>query len=440
METGILPDPAVMKVLEDPFGFNMLVTGEKHVNPNRFFSHFFFREYFLFMPLFLQKFTDPISSVYLSGALIKILVHIMFIYFLAKFITGRGKITDDKFILVAVIVSPLLQAYGYWSRMGIIDHSVTYVFFYALPLVLLMMFIFPILQLLYRNSRMSVTTFVLLLPFTVILPLSSPLIPGVILILVCVQLLFLGVSKFFASVNFFPETKVQTKALLLLSLATFWSLYSVFLGFFDSNYEEVTIPLIQRYQLLPRGIVSQVLHSAGVPLLLAFIGINIFIIRKNYHAEAGRKWLFILIVICLFSVIYILLLPVGGYRPYRPLIIRYDTIMPVTILLIYFFSASTFLLINKLKRREKNLYMGVLFFVLLVFSAADLKGLNRNKNEREAIQKIAESSLDIVSIPKGYLVMSWADITDYNQSGMKAEMLYYWNIINSRKLFYNQPE
>jgi hypothetical protein len=56
----------------------------------------------------------------------------------------------------------------------------------------------------------------------------------------------------------------------------------------------------------------------------------------------GKKMIRILMWIGIFTFMYIMLLPFGGYRPYRPRIIRYDTFMPVTIALIYYFGASTY--------------------------------------------------------------------------------------------------
>ncbi|MDP3914875.1 MAG: hypothetical protein Q8R96_14175 [Bacteroidota bacterium] len=95
-------------------GFQMLCTGEKHVNPNRFFAHFFFKEYMQKVPIFLQKLTDPVSSVYFSCALLKIITHLLVIFIISSLISGTKYIFDRKFLISAALITPLIQANGYW--------------------------------------------------------------------------------------------------------------------------------------------------------------------------------------------------------------------------------------------------------------------------------------------------------------------------------------
>lgn len=114
-----MPDKYVQEVLDDPFGFQAVISGEKHKNPNRFFSHCLFMEYFQKVPVAVQKFVEPISLVYLSCALAKIFVQVLFLYLLSLFISGARNPIKKEFLLSAVIIAPLFQAYGYWSRMGI---------------------------------------------------------------------------------------------------------------------------------------------------------------------------------------------------------------------------------------------------------------------------------------------------------------------------------
>ncbi|MBW6535718.1 MAG: hypothetical protein K0B11_11960 [Mariniphaga sp.] len=81
----VLPDKLIQPVFDDPFGFQLLKTGEPHSNPNRFFSHWAVAMYFQYFPLWLQNFTNPINSVYLASAIAKLVIQVLFIYILAFF-------------------------------------------------------------------------------------------------------------------------------------------------------------------------------------------------------------------------------------------------------------------------------------------------------------------------------------------------------------------
>jgi hypothetical protein len=183
--SGVVYSKHVQQVLDDPFGFHLLITGEKHVNPNRFFAHFFFKEYMQKVPIWLQNLTDPITSVYLSCSLIKIFIHILIIFILASLISGTKKRWDKKFVIIAALIVPFIQANGYWEHMGINDKATTYTFFYALPVVLLMLYLMPLYKIVFIQEfeKSSISGSALLLIPAIVLPLSGPLVPAIALIL-----------------------------------------------------------------------------------------------------------------------------------------------------------------------------------------------------------------------------------------------------------------
>ena len=433
----VLPDELIQPVFDDPFGFHLLKTGEPHSNPNRFFVHWALAKYFQYIPLWLQNFINPINSVYLASAIAKLAIHMLFIYILVFFISGRINPAKKNFLIAAVIVAPLFQVYGYWSRMGIVDKSIVYTFFYALPLVMLMLFFLPVFNRLKNCSKIKTVHYFYMVPLIVILPLSGPLIPAVILIV-----------SFFILLHFFIRTEKRNLMAILKSVPNsfyfllvpinLWSLYSLFLGFYNTNYSGEMISLAERYSRLPDGIFSQLFHSLGFPLMLLFIGINTWYIKRINNHE-GNKLVRILIWIGIFALLYIVLLPFGGYRPYRARIIRYDTFMPVTVALIWYFGASTYFLINHFKRAHKQKYAAAILLCLLVFTFADLEGIGRNRYERQALEKMARSDDSIISIPKDCIVLDWHIVHDYKQSVKKAELIHYWGITDKIILFYNEP-
>jgi hypothetical protein len=179
----VLPNKNVQKVFDHPLGFKALATGERYLNPNRYFSHMPLSVYFKNVPFWLQSFLSPIDSVYAASAIAKLLTQIVFLFALAWFISEDKKLFTQKVLIALVILAPLIQINGYYSRMSIIDRSVLYTFFYGIPLTLLMILLMYLYRVMENKYRMPFWVFLLILPFTLMLPLSSPLISPTILII-----------------------------------------------------------------------------------------------------------------------------------------------------------------------------------------------------------------------------------------------------------------
>lgn len=77
MAWNIVPANDVKPIFKSPFGLEAILKNKTYPNPNRFFCHWIFREYFLSAPLFLQKFVDPIDSIYLSCAISKTIIQVV---------------------------------------------------------------------------------------------------------------------------------------------------------------------------------------------------------------------------------------------------------------------------------------------------------------------------------------------------------------------------
>jgi len=139
----ILPSQWNQKVFEDPLGLNVLFKNEIYAGPNRFFSHWIYSKYFKVIPGILQNFVNPIDSIYIACAIIKTAVQVFLILLLAAYISDKKNILSKNFLLAAILVTPLFITYQYW-RFGIIDWSITFIFFYALPLALLLLYFLPV--------------------------------------------------------------------------------------------------------------------------------------------------------------------------------------------------------------------------------------------------------------------------------------------------------
>lgn len=448
LTSGVAFNEHIQKIFDDPFGFKMLFSGDNHINPNRFFSHIFQKEYMQEVPLWLQNFTDPLTSVYLSCALIKMFVHLLFLFILSGLISGTYNILKKSFLVVAALLIPFIQVNGYWGHMGINDRATTYVFFFALPLVLLFAFLTSIYRITYLKilPKPGLPMFILSLITAVVLPLSGPLVPGVVLI-VCLMVFVYYFQNLPKETDFsFPKKMVKvflktprSVYIFLIPIAVV-SLYSLFLGRFDSNFQEFKIPLSERYLTLPLGIYYQITQSLGVPLLLLIVAVNVFLIKKFTRTNDGEKIVGTLRWIGLFALIYLLLLPLGGYRPYRPNILRYDTFIPITIALIYFYGNSTYFLINNLTGRSLKYYGVFLFALFAIYMNSDRIETEKYRFERQCIETLAKSQNEVTKLPDTFNVMSWYPLTDPKQSESNAKMLKFWNITKEKKLYYQSNE
>lgn len=448
LASGVAWNEHIQKIFDDPLGFRMLQSGEKHINPNRFFSHFTQKEYMQTVPLWLQNFTDPITSVYLSCALLKILVHFIFLFTISALISGNTRLFSKSFLLAALLVSPFIQANGYWGHIGINDHATTYVFFFSLPVVLLFVYYSYFLYSGIRDQTRTLKFIDLpiILAASLILPLSGPLNPGIILV---VSLIVLGfyLKDFLENKGGLAITKVTlflksvpARVYAFFIPITAISIYSLVLGLYDSNFQENTIPVFERYLKLPLGIYYQITQSLGVPFLLLTSGINLFLIKRNLpnadrqKTQITRSW------IVLFSLLYLLLLPLGGYRPYRPNVLRYDTFIPITIALIYFCASSAFILINNLTGRKLKYYGLYLIAIVAIYANSDRIETKKADFERQCLETLASSPTQVTKLPATFNVMSWSPITNPEQSRPNAIMLEFWHVTKDQKLYYQSDE
>ena len=172
------PTKGYYQVLNDPIGLDVLLNKKIHFNPNRFFAHWSASTYFLNIPILLQKAVEPIDSIYLSCAIVKIIVQILIIYLLATYISNTGNIFKPDFLIAATLITPLFQTSGYCRYLGIIDQSVIYTFFYAFSLGLLLLFFLPFFKAIYYGKKpiFNLVINILLALFIIVLSFNGPLV------------------------------------------------------------------------------------------------------------------------------------------------------------------------------------------------------------------------------------------------------------------------
>ncbi|MDB5257580.1 MAG: hypothetical protein JWM14_2275 [Chitinophagaceae bacterium] len=447
MASVALPSPSYRKVLEDPFGLSVIFNHENYAAPNRFFAHFSMSAYFKTTPTLFRSISTPIDSVYLAAAAAKTMIQVALIYLLALYISRQVNIANKKWLLAAVLMTPLFQTAGYNGLMGIIDKSVDYTFFYALSMIPLLLFFYPFYTSLYEEKPFdkSWSDKLGLIFLSVLLAFNGPLVPGVVII-ACTMItvgLFIKYYKKESTGTRIQKTiasiiQLKGPVLAFLFFVGILCLYSLYLG--THNLEnDGSIPILQRYARVPFGLLEVFTQKIGMPLILITLAVNLFLIKKYHPQEAeAKKMIQLFKGLLLFCILYLLILPLGGYRAYRPDIVRRDTILPVTLCLFFMFGYSSYYIIQHILFTQKKFYYGFITAILLIFTIADAPIHADNACEKTALQAIADSPEEVVELHTDCKVMAWDKMTDPEQSRANGEMLYLWGITDKPKLYYQK--
>jgi hypothetical protein len=445
MAGGIVPAEDVTPILENPLGWKVFKDHNPYPNPNKSFCHLIFYKYFNSVPLLLQKFVNPIDSAYLSCAIAKIIIQIVIIFFLALAISGDTKFKFN-FLLAAVLITPIFQTNGYRSYMGIIDPATTYTFFYALPTIFILIYFTPLFLKKVYNIEFKWFKYIkiLWLPLALISSLSGPLNPGISLVVSLLLFIscFIKGFKSFKNDNLLIRCKLALKNIptdywyYLIPICLF-SGYSLYLGRFNTINMFYKTSLLTLYSRLPEGLFYSFFQKLGFPVLFLILLINSIIIKKKFkNNEEGNNILKVFKWIGIFSLIYILLLPLGGYRNYRPYILRYDTIIPITLSLMFIYGKTSLFILKNLTNKQRIYYLPIIIMVLFIFTNSDEPEFDKNACERDALVKISQSTEQIVKLDNNCTVLSWLIIDDPQDSKLNAKLLKKWKITDREKLYY----
>jgi hypothetical protein len=443
----IVPSKGYETVLHDPFGYEVLVNDSVYPAPNRFYVHWFMKEYFTNIPLILNHIFNPIPSVYLATAFVKTFFQLALIFLLSAFICKSIKFRTFEFILSASLITPLFQTFGYHGYLGIIDHSITYSFFYAFSSTLVLLYFLPFYLELSQQKiqKFSIVKIFLLILLSVIISFSGPLNPPFLLLLSIIFAVgYWSISYRKGAQSTFHKRlitvlkTIPTHVFVVFGFASILALYSLFIG--QNNAENLwkTVSLTERFIKIPVGLYYQFTQKPGPLILLLSLVVNTLIIKRFADNHQARWILNILKGLVAFSIIYILLLPFGGYREYRPNIIRRDTIQPVLLAMFYYFGITTFYLIIHAKLKRRNLFITYIICILAIFTFADAQIIRHNACEKQALETIARSPEQTVLLSNDCTVLSWHTMTNPDESQLNCKLLQLWGIIHEDKRYY-QP-
>lgn len=435
----IAPSKQYETVLDNPFGRKALLEGIHYGGSNRYFSHQALISYFRNVPLWLQSFLSPVDSLYAAAALSKLLTHFALVFILCIYICHHFQFWRIDFIAIFLFITPFFQAYGYANNIGIISGSVTYLFFYALPLMLFLLFLLPFYLTFVGNKSNNFPIW--LHPFWLILVACLPFSGALIAplgIMIC-GIIFLA----FVNKNLFKkEWKNQLKINLLSIKTEFWiyfsllfliSCYSFYIARFNSE-NEPPLPYFEALSKLSQGLFFIATSKLAIPLMAIILGINLFL-KKEKHLDFKHKgygenpnikkfigWLW------LFLFLYLMTLPFGGFRPYRAQIIRHDTFIPVTLGLIFTVVISTNFIFYHLKKAYRAKYFVVVMLILMAFTLADKPKYAENYCEKTTLESLFQSNDKKFFVPQNCTLFSWDSNPPNSLPSLISPLLKHWNI------------
>ena len=442
MGESVLPLDYIQPLYNDPFGIKMLATGEPHAAPNRYFSHRTMFGTYRSVPFVLQRVTDPVRSLYYTNAICKTTMQLLLVLLLSGIACGGFRFRRLKFAATCLFFCAMMQTCGFVGSIGMVTKSVTYSFFYTLPLVFLIFYLVPfVFKEFYQTDLIRNRAFLFLYTvlFLVLSCFSGAINPAVALVATITLLMryffnfYRQNGSFRKSLSHMPRYYFQ----FLLPLGVL-SLYSLYLGSFNTMWAD-GISLGQRYALLLKGVVNMfVAGNGGFGLLFALTLVNYMVVRCRC-GDGGKPMLSLFHWILVFSAIYIVFLPFGGYRPYRPLLIRFDTALPISCLFIFYYVRSSVFLLRKTLQSVKVhcFYLGWTVVCIVFFFLYDTPRSYRNDLEIAALKEISQSEDIVVPLTCAPTsVVSWEVPEKPEDSQAAGRLLHLWRVTDKEKLFY----
>ncbi|MEZ5046822.1 MAG: hypothetical protein R2831_07495 [Chitinophagaceae bacterium] len=414
-------------VIKDPFGTKAITEHIEYGGAGRYMCHISIYLYYHIIPNAIQFVVkDPIVSVFLSNAVLCACLYISFLFLMFRFISVTLQVQTWQKIIIFILSAACIQLNSGYDSIGLIDRSASYIFFYILPLQLLAYYFYVFYKYYHKAHPISLLTHITLLLLSIYLAFSGPLIQPILFIF----FFMIGLSFILKNQNikrFFFKKEVLFHALVFLGLC----IYAFWVSRHNSEKNE-SISLVRRYVLMLWGLIVVIKHHIVIFFITAILILNTYLIRKKTNFKNQFEQLIKIFIF--FSIIYLSLLPLGGYRSYRPYIIRYDTLQPITLFFIFCFIYSCILVLKhySFKDNEKRNYYALLGIFVIAFSSIDLD-IERNLNEcqQQNMYTLHQTKDTVINVPRNCNLGTWDpnDLNDPYTLDMLSKLFRHWHVI-----------
>jgi hypothetical protein len=417
-------------VLDDPIGIHTVLKQKDIGGAGRFMTHktiFFWCHDVI--PFFQKIAKDKVKGIFLATACLDTF---LLLFLMWMMLAIMKQFIADNYVLyffVLAITSSFLQFNNYYGAIGLIDLSVSYVFYYALSLFGLAYYYLHFYKAYHQKAvHFSIAKHILLIALTIYLSFAGPLVQPVVFIVS----LLIGCCFIFGgnvSFNLFIKNKHFFFQLIWMLLICLWAFYvSTF------NTEKVIgVSLVHRYYQLAKGIYHLFADSIAYFIISIYLIFNAIMLRKYCSAVWHQSIRYIYVLCILFISIYTLLLPLGGYRSYRPYIIRHDTLLPISLVVLFLIIYSFIANIQKSNAVYiKKICFACCIVFVSVFTISDRNlVIKSSDNQIKVFKSMLVCNDTIFKMPHDANVGTWSpeEFDDVNFCNLLASQFQIWGLL-----------
>lgn len=413
---GDIPDILVnvyhTPIYDDPLGLEAIWHQRKIANVNRYIVCIAEKVFFTTVGRFIHGIDNPTEKVhvlYSSIAICKILIQAMITLLMSLLLR---RVLGSSVWIWWMVFNLLISHDIFYEQIGIIDHSINYTFFYAFAAGLQLVFYFVLHTWLFI-PRKGILMTILLYALVIVTVFSNTFV-----------LAIHGLGMVVYSVYIYKERRLNLHELSFLFFWAILTLYSIYLGTF--NIENIPDPnsFLSRYTLLGKGLWYIFTHHFAWILIISGAIAQEYCFRRQ-KLPIYQQWVYLIVFLCL---IYIVLIPFGGYRPYRPYYIRYDTLMPVTIAMIWLLVYRHIIIQKFNTNKWYSIYAALFITTFLIFQLVGKENMT-NALESKTLISIAQTTSPDIQISRDSELLSW-DKVDPSRAEDYTKTLQLLNIIS----------
>ncbi len=443
------PVASYRAVLRDPWGFRASER-DRYPGAGRYMAHITTLLWAdVAVPATKLIVREPVRSLYVTLAITAVAIHVLFVAIGCAYLRQFRAMSVRQTLTSALGLSLFIQLGSLHKFFGILDYSITYTLAYAFPILTLMGFLLPVYRsLLSPEDKPPLFTAVGMIAAATYLAFNGPLVQPIVVLV--------GLVLLIAQLQNRKRLVVHLRLLPSLVLLGLFSIWGMYVATFNSE-SEAPPSLGFRYRLLGRGLL-EILVRPPSPWFILLAGIFLqyhFVVRRLGPGELSRLRVHLVTGAC-FSVLWLALLPVGGFRSYRPLVLRYDTLLPVTLVAVYLFVLTFRLAISAAQTSQvpgpisgvgSGSVLGVSLFqriwiapalliaLMMVIGKDPVRPLS-NTCERRALESLRNGVGVQLGVSRVCTVGTWTiealDDPDYQQA--LTRLLRRWKIIEPNQI------
>lgn len=419
-------------IMNDPWGLNAVLNNKEYAGAGRYMCHASTVWWCSYAYSAIHHFVkDPVVSIYLLTSSIAMLVHMLYLVVVYLYVNAFVNLNRIQTLILIVFASIFIQYGRMYSSIGIIDRSASYVFFYGLPIMIFLLYFYPYIYYFQKGQlQIPLNIRLIMMPLAIFCSFSSVLVQPVVFVLLFVLGVFYFLSPSDSAIrNYLSSKSVLTQLAWLFILCV----YVFYVAQFNSEKNTV-VSLAERYSLLLRGLWLHITSNFAIISILS-LHVVFYLLIQRFVPSYIKRYQKIILFTYLFIFVYLSLLPLGGYRVYRPFIVRYDTFIPCSLLLFFVvFLGFSILISSSLSSKSKMIFMTTSVAFYTLFFLADISiEKDHNQCQQDVLYALHHDKSNELILPTHCNLCTW-DVSEFHDpvtQDMINRMMKQWGVIES---------